>query len=205
MSSDLDKGFPAAWLEPVHDQFVFERAQWNLEPAPPDAVEGEELSVNWPHASSAYHFLPKFRGVAIGPTIIRLYFGLTGCIIPVADVPILETATMVFTIAGPADAEGKKEFYVYVHDHDKLSAIQLYRLPAFKSIADMYRNCCVEPWGTVCVPPVAGGEEVTTKELIRCGYLSSETPSKPKKPKKPKKNAFDWADYFAREKAGEVL
>ncbi|KAF8215024.1 hypothetical protein K438DRAFT_768856 [Mycena galopus ATCC 62051] len=191
------KGFPAAWLEPIHDQFVMELPQWNHESPPADALEAEDFIVNWSQSCSA----PCFKsGAAIGPTIVRLYFGLMGCIIPIADFLIAETPTMIFTIAGPVDAEGKKDFYVYVHNHSTLSAIQLYRLPPFPSVAEFYRNCFMEPWGTVCVQPVVGGEDAATKELIKCGFLS-EAPSKPKKSKK-RKDAVDWE---AREKAGDVL
>ncbi|KAJ7220738.1 hypothetical protein GGX14DRAFT_559529 [Mycena pura] len=186
------KGFPDAWLLPSDDQ-VITKAQWNHEEPPADAPYGDEFTVDWPHSNSAGLFTPSSRGV-IGPTIVRHYFGLVGCIIPIASIPMLgETPAMIFTIAGPADAEGKKQFYVYFHNSLDLSATKIYRLSRFATVADFFRNS--EPW-KVCVPPVSGGEDMAKQELNKFGYSYDE----------PLKNAIQWgAEYLARKAAGLVV
>ncbi|KAF7341170.1 hypothetical protein MVEN_01851900 [Mycena venus] len=169
------QGFPTAWLVSCDNQ-VFTNAQWNHEAPPADAPEGDEFTVDWSTSNSAPYFSLTANGLAVGPTIIRFYFGLPGCVIPIASVPMFgETPAMVFTIAGPAK-EGTKPFYVYLHNPQKLSASELYCLRSFSSVADFFRNSHVEPWGQMCLSPVHGGEDATTKELIKCGYLYDELP-----------------------------
>ncbi|KAJ7195491.1 hypothetical protein GGX14DRAFT_676744 [Mycena pura] len=174
------QGFPAAWLVAKDDELIIEQTLWNNEPVP---VDNGFFSNEWPFTLLSKFFKLTFRGFAPGSTIIRLYFGLMGCIIPIATVMHLETPGMVFTFAGPTDNDGKKDFYVYVHDYLKISTTKLYNLGPFASVADFYWNYDVVPWGTVCVQPVAGGEEVAMEELMKHGYFSWPEPksSKPKK------------------------
>ncbi|KAJ7220741.1 hypothetical protein GGX14DRAFT_675845 [Mycena pura] len=130
------EGFPAAWLLPYDDQ-VIAKAQWNHEAPPADAPYGDDFSVDWPHSGL---FTLSSRGYSIGLTIVRHYFGLVGCIIPIASIPTLGESTMIFTIAGPADAAGKKQFYVYFHDSPDLGATRIYRLRPFASVVDFFRG-----------------------------------------------------------------
>ncbi|KAF8144417.1 hypothetical protein K438DRAFT_1782888 [Mycena galopus ATCC 62051] len=147
-----------------------------MRPPPADAPEGDEFTVDWSTSNSAPYFSPTVNGLAVGPTIIRFYFGLPGCVIPIASVPMFgETPAMVFTMAGPVKEE-TKPFYVYLHNPQKLSASELYCLRSFSSVAEFFRNSHVEPWGQMCLSPVHGGEDATTKELIKCGYLYDELP-----------------------------
>ncbi|KAJ7220728.1 hypothetical protein GGX14DRAFT_675828 [Mycena pura] len=175
------EGFPAAWLLPYDDQVIV-KAQWNHEAPPADAPDGDEFTADWSISNSAVFFTPTSLGVAIGPTIVRHYFGLAGCIIPIASIePMLsESPAMIFTIAGPADAEGKKQFYVYFHDSLDLSATEVYSLSRFASVADFFRNPHAEQWGhwQVRVPPVPGGEDMAKQELNKLGY-SYDVPAMP--------------------------
>ena len=178
------QGFPAAWLLPYDDQ-VITKAQWNHEEPPAGAPCGADFSVNWLRSGL---FVLSSRGNSIGLTIVRHYFGLVGCIIPIASIPTIGESTIIFTIAGPADAEGKKQFYVYFHDSLDLSATKIYRLRPFASVVDFFLNSHAEPWGQVPrVPPVPGGEDMVKQELNKIGFSYDD----------PSKNAIDWGDYWA--------
>ncbi|KAJ6510759.1 hypothetical protein C8R45DRAFT_1068699 [Mycena sanguinolenta] len=65
---------------------------------------------------------------------------IDGCIIPVAWMPEHSAETFVFTTAGPCDADGKKDFYLFNYAQP-LSRNTLYRFRvAFSSVADFHRT-----------------------------------------------------------------
>ncbi|KAJ7207582.1 hypothetical protein GGX14DRAFT_635580 [Mycena pura] len=161
------KGFPAAWLVSQDEKLVLERSEWNHEAAP--AGTEDDFDVDWPRSRIDQNFHSKYP---FGPLAIRLLFGVPGCIIPIAAVWGLRSDTMVFTIAGPADSEGKKDFYVYFNGYsDELDEIDLCHLPPFASVADFYQNYLKKPWSEGFIPPVAGGRDAALKELRKWGYL----------------------------------
>ncbi|KAJ7908602.1 hypothetical protein B0H13DRAFT_2016401, partial [Mycena leptocephala] len=43
---------------------------------------------------------------------VRLYFGVSGCIVPIAWMPNTDETIVVFAIAGPCNSEGKKALYM---------------------------------------------------------------------------------------------
>ena len=88
---------------PQDEKLVLERSEWNHEAAPTGTED--DFDVDWPRSRIDKCFDPKFP---FGPIVIRLLFGVPGCIIPIAGVWGLRSDTMVFTIAGPADSEGKQ-------------------------------------------------------------------------------------------------
>ncbi|KAJ6510793.1 hypothetical protein C8R45DRAFT_1161769 [Mycena sanguinolenta] len=164
--------FPVAWLTPS-DKYVIDISHWNKESPPEDAEQVAEFSVRWNRFGCTHFLTQRKYGVEIIGLIIRLYFDLPGCIIPVAYVPDLPEETFIFTIAGECNADNKKDFYLFHYD-EPLSRNSLQRLePAFSSIPDFYRNC--SPDQLVCIPPRADREVETFKALIDCEFLDPRT------------------------------
>ncbi|KAJ6510783.1 hypothetical protein C8R45DRAFT_1161755 [Mycena sanguinolenta] len=163
-----ETGFPATWLTPS-DKFVIDGAHWNEEAAPEDAPHNAAFSVQW-NQSCFTPFLTKWiYGVEIAGLIIRLYFDLPGCVIPVAHIPGLSEETFIFTIAGDCNVDGKKNFYLF-HYGQPLRNNSLHRLqPAFSSVADFYQNC--SPNQLVRIQPRSDKEAETRQALIDCEFL----------------------------------
>ncbi|KAF7340872.1 hypothetical protein MSAN_02116700 [Mycena sanguinolenta] len=161
-------GFPAAWLIPS-DKYVVDIAHWNKEPAPPP--QDTEFSVQWNQFCFTPFLTEWIYGVEIAGLILRIYFDLPGCIIPVVHVPGLPEETLIFTIAGPCSADGRKDFYLFHYDQP-LRSNSLHRLqPAFSSVADFYRNC--RPDQLVRIPPRPDKEAETRRALIACKFLKA--------------------------------
>jgi len=161
--------FPAAWrsLEPSSTVYVIDRAYWNAEPAPDKDFP---MTVKWDEFSGTRRLLSRQDyGVEIGALIVRYYFGIEGCIVPIACCPYSDDAIFAFTLVAPPDANNKKEFYVLYHDRC-LQSTKLTRCnPGFSNVADFYRNeVPAGAWKRVA--PVAGGEEATENEFINCGF-----------------------------------
>ncbi|KAJ7692867.1 hypothetical protein B0H17DRAFT_1200198 [Mycena rosella] len=159
------KGFPDAWLTRADEKYVIERAHWNTDPPPPDQ---QCISVAWRgfYGTRLLVCLPEY-GVELGAIIVRFYFGITGCIIPVACYPEFEELMIVFTTAGPYDADGRKQFYLLIHDTGVEATRLLQFPPGFSSVTDFYLNRMP---GLKCVQPVAGGAEAVRHEHDKCGY-----------------------------------
>ncbi|KAF7340881.1 hypothetical protein MSAN_02117600 [Mycena sanguinolenta] len=164
--------FPVAWLTPS-DKYVIDRAHWNKEPAPKDAPQDTDFSVEWNMFCFAPFLMPWVYGVEIAGLIIRRYFGLPGCIIPVAHIYGHPQETFVFTIAGPCDNHGKKDFYIFNYDEGPLSGNSLHRLrPAFSSVTDFHYNR--RPDQLVPVPARPDKEAETHQALLDCGFLGPD-------------------------------
>ncbi|KAJ7651090.1 hypothetical protein FB45DRAFT_1050898 [Roridomyces roridus] len=101
--------------------------------------------------------------VAIGPTVIRRYFGLKGAIIPIAGMESCMTPSMVFVLAGPTDPDGNKLFYAYLHDEDRVEDIKLCEMGLFASVDDFYQRIHRDGWVGRYVKPVGGGKEAAEK------------------------------------------
>ncbi|KAJ7658080.1 hypothetical protein B0H17DRAFT_1185704 [Mycena rosella] len=128
------------------------------------------LSVDWNDFSGTYLLLGfKAYGVEIGALILRLYFGVVGCIVPIVCAPEFDNDIFVFTLAGPCDTDGKKEFYIMMHDQ-YLKATQLLRCsPGFSSVVNFHlHRPPADDWTPVL--PVDGGEEATVSAFLKCGY-----------------------------------
>jgi hypothetical protein len=84
------------------DAVVVESTQWNHESAPAgvQVLDNKDFIVDWSRSRSVSYFTLTCGGITIAPTIILHYFGLTGCIIPIADIPTLEIPAMVSTPRG---------------------------------------------------------------------------------------------------------
>ncbi|KAJ7489010.1 hypothetical protein FB451DRAFT_1552927 [Mycena latifolia] len=165
------KGFPEVWLTRADEKYVIDRAHWNTEPAPPQQPPEKRFSY----------------GVEIGAIIVRFYFGITGCIIPVACLPQFDELIFVFTTAGPCDADGRKHFYLLQHD-PCLEATKLQHFArGFSSVADFHLN---RKPGSQNVQPVAGGAEAVRLEYDKCGYdMPGEDTTV---------SVFDWSQVFKR-------
>ncbi|KAG5634555.1 hypothetical protein DXG03_005798, partial [Asterophora parasitica] len=112
------QGFPPAWMTSNADTYVIDFAHWNKEPAPefnPPQVTYSCFSADWRWFGDTDLLMRSEYGVEIWGLIIRLYFGFKGCIIPVAYMP--DSPAFVFTIAGPYDADEKKDFYIFNYDY----------------------------------------------------------------------------------------
>jgi len=161
------RGFPTAWLRPQDNDYVIDRIHWNTEPAPDDHPQ-THFSVDWGDYFGTRYLTHWAYGVEIAGLIMRLYFGIDHCTIPVACLPYHDVPVFVFTLAGPCSADGKKGFYLHVYD-SLLEANMLVRLrPAFSSVADFHLNRKAgerEP-----VAAVAGGAEATRAALTECGF-----------------------------------
>ncbi|KAG5647171.1 heat shock protein 90 [Asterophora parasitica] len=91
-------------------------------------------------------------------------------------------ATFVFTIPGPRDADGRKDFYVFNFDA-RPTMCQLHLLqPPFSSVEDFHRNRKSEQLVRMKPEPDFKAEEVT--EHLDCGYY---------KPTKSKSYVYNFA------------
>ncbi|KAJ7198284.1 hypothetical protein GGX14DRAFT_700114 [Mycena pura] len=115
-------------------------------------------------------------GVEIAGLIIRLYFDIPGCIIPVACIPDYPVDTFVFTIAGPCDDDGKKDFYIFNYDDaEPLDASELHIFRrAFASVADFHLNR--RPDQLVRVAPRPDREVEIINAFIECGFYEVGEP-----------------------------
>ncbi|KAJ7470910.1 hypothetical protein FB451DRAFT_1559439 [Mycena latifolia] len=160
-------GFPAAWLEPDDEKYVIDRAHWNTEPAPAHQPLMLRACVQWNEFYGTRDLIGrKSYGVELGALIVRLYFGVIGCIVPVSCFPQFDNDVLVFTLA---------------------EATKLLRYsPGFSSVADFHLNRML-PDKCTRVSPVVGGEEATEAALIKCGYW---------KPRNEEEWAFEfkWVD-----------
>ncbi|KAJ7198254.1 hypothetical protein GGX14DRAFT_573497 [Mycena pura] len=172
------KGFPAAWLEPIADKYVIDFPHWNKEPAPETDPSELNVSVEWGRFGGTNYLTPWKYGVEIAGLIMRLYYDIRGCIIPVAYIPNCCRDTYVFTLAGPCNDEGKKDFYLFTYD-EPLEATVLCMFPhGFCSIADFHLSH--SPGGKfVRVQPRPGGTEETEDAFLECGFY--EVPGEPVK------------------------
>ncbi|KAJ7642601.1 hypothetical protein DFH06DRAFT_1213966 [Mycena polygramma] len=181
------EAFPSAWLEDHTDTHVIDRTLWNSQPVP---ARRWTFSVSWAEYFGTRFLTHWTYGVEIVGIIMRLYYGIAGCIVPVVFLPLIDLPSFIFTIAGPA---GEKEFYWHIYD-TCLETNELLRLTqTFSSVGDFYRNCDLgqrEP-----VDPVAGGAEATRAAFVECGFR------KPKKEHPGPLCNLDWDSIFARQRA----
>ncbi|KAJ7908118.1 hypothetical protein B0H13DRAFT_2331665 [Mycena leptocephala] len=54
-------------------------------------------------------------GVELAGLVVRFYFGTTDCIIPVGGFLDWHKDIVAFTLAGPCDSDGRKEFYMFCY------------------------------------------------------------------------------------------
>ncbi|KAG5645966.1 hypothetical protein DXG03_004758 [Asterophora parasitica] len=166
------KGFPDAWLTPFPDKYVIDFAHWNKEPAPAiDPSPKTHFSVQWNEFYGTNLLTTAFYDVELFGVIIHLYFGLKGCIIPIVYIPDYPQETFVFTIAGPRDDQGKKDFYIFSFDSPvRNSDLHLLR-PAFSSVSNFHLHRRTDQ--LVPVEPRSDSDlaEVEMKKVfLECGF-----------------------------------
>ncbi|KAJ7442389.1 hypothetical protein B0H11DRAFT_2292111 [Mycena galericulata] len=166
--------FPPAWLVCADERYVIDPAHWNKDRGPPDAPGKAQFSVDWNNFFGTNLLVRTTYGVEIIGLIVRHYFGVAGCIIPVGCLPGADEDVLVFTTAGPCDADGRKEFYILFRDSGLETSHLLCYTTGFRSLADFHLN----RFGMkqTKVVPVAGGEEVVMKRFVECGYHEEPVP-----------------------------
>ncbi|KAJ6572098.1 hypothetical protein B0H19DRAFT_1256009 [Mycena capillaripes] len=132
--------FLEPWTDSACERYVIDRAHWNTE-GPVDPANSLHFSVEWDLFSAMYLLRPNAYGVEIGSLIVRCYYGIIGCIIPVGCVLGAQGDMFGFMLAGPPDAKGRKEFYVLHHEPENLDRTWLSRFsPGFVSVSEFHRN-----------------------------------------------------------------
>ncbi|KAJ7275505.1 hypothetical protein B0H12DRAFT_264154 [Mycena haematopus] len=81
---ELPQGFPEQWLVPADQTKVISPVHWNREPLPAAVAEESHFSVAWGRFYGTNLLRTLNYDVEPFALIMRLYFGLQGCIIPVA-------------------------------------------------------------------------------------------------------------------------
>ncbi|KAJ7276977.1 hypothetical protein C8J57DRAFT_1310879, partial [Mycena rebaudengoi] len=165
------EGFPAAWLAPADDQYVIDRVHWNTDPAPDNEPPEGRFSMSWKNFPGTWRLLGRQRhGVEIAGLILRFYYGIVGCIIPVGRcIYSCDKDVFAFTLTGPVDTHHKKEFYILIHEFGLWETRLLRCSLGFSSVVDFHLNRAgMEKW--VLVTPVEGGVEAAEAELVKCGY-----------------------------------
>jgi hypothetical protein len=125
-------------------------------------------SVQWSTFQGRYLLLPQatLGGALLAGLILRLYFGITGCIIPIIYVEAFEPNVITFTLAGPYDADGKKEMYLLAHTGE-VDEVKLYRYSCgYSSIAEFYARPKVH---LIPIAPVHGGKKALMAEYKKIG------------------------------------
>ncbi|KAJ7651073.1 hypothetical protein FB45DRAFT_1018428 [Roridomyces roridus] len=162
--------FPASWLV-ERDIPVADFSLWNREQPAFDDPHVTQFTANWDRTWTTRYFKPGREGVAIGPTFIRHYFGVAGCIIPIAALTASVNLCLLFVLAGPADANGKKLFFSYLHDDDHLDQIDLCHVGRFASVAEFYQRCYVDRWSGPSLIPVDEGKDAAKQVLAKRGRV----------------------------------
>ncbi|KAG5645978.1 hypothetical protein DXG03_004770 [Asterophora parasitica] len=97
-------------------------------------------SVDWNQFYCTDLLMRRDYAVEVIGLIIHRYFGVKGCIIPIAFIPEYTEDAFVFTIARPCDVEGKRDFYIFTFDSPlNMTRVNMFR-PGFSSVLDFYLN-----------------------------------------------------------------
>ncbi|KAJ7135726.1 hypothetical protein C8R44DRAFT_848592 [Mycena epipterygia] len=139
-------GFPPSWLEPSCDVYL-PMSQWNYTPGDNNSREWA-YRVDWDTWTGHAYLIPYSRNPKRSYIHIFLkeYFGLDVCIIPVAFFrDDIRRIKLVFTAAGPIDANDSKRFYCVVypdyfnHPEGLDDGPWLWSLGTFSSVSDCYK------------------------------------------------------------------
>ncbi|KAJ7472877.1 hypothetical protein B0H11DRAFT_1919078 [Mycena galericulata] len=161
------QGFPAAWFSRADDTYIIDNAHWNTEAAPAHEQLRGHYSVDWPLFYGLYLLNRAAYQIEIAGLVVRHYFGIQGCIIPVGFIPQIAAEIFAFTLAGPCDADGRKEFY-FLFFESCLPTAKLWQYsPGFRSVAafHVHHNSIK----ATSVPLVEGGEEEVKALFVKCG------------------------------------
>ncbi|KAJ6599742.1 hypothetical protein DFH09DRAFT_1355838 [Mycena vulgaris] len=156
LGSEL-KGFLAAWLERADEKYVIDRAHWNTMPEPEDKQLYAHYSVNWSEFYNIYLFLRKRCDIEIGGLVVRHYFGVVGYIIPAGFIPQVAECIFAFTLAGPCDPDGRKEFYVIFYETGLDTTSLQHYSPGFSSVQAFHLHYSTKH---TAVTPVGGKREI---------------------------------------------
>ncbi|KAJ7442033.1 hypothetical protein FB451DRAFT_1440774 [Mycena latifolia] len=150
------KGFPAAWLTAVDDDHFIDRAHWNTEATSPERQLYAHYSVNWREFYGIYLLQRKDHNIEISGLVVCHYFGIVGCIIPIGFIPEIAPSALVFTLAGPCDTDGRKDFYLLFYESGVDTATLRRCSPGFSSVADFHLHYISTT--PAFVRPVEGGK-----------------------------------------------
>ncbi|KAF7349459.1 hypothetical protein MSAN_01736000 [Mycena sanguinolenta] len=167
-SESQSTGFPDAWLTPMPERYVIDTTYWNKEPAlKTDPPRQTNFSVEWNRFYGTNFLTREMFGLEVIGIVIRRYFDIPGCIIPIAFIDGHPMDTFVFTIAGPC-TDGKKKIYLFTHD-SPLSENYLYSFGTpFCSVAEFHLNRT--PDQLVRITPRLDREAETYEALVDCGF-----------------------------------
>ncbi|KAJ7148149.1 hypothetical protein C8R43DRAFT_952754 [Mycena crocata] len=127
--------FPSVWLTASDDPVIAE-AQWGQ-------LESNHFDIpkNW-LAATALRNKPSTKGEhrpAQLSVVLRFYFGLQGCILPIGFWVGSQAKMLAFMIAGPCDSEGKKPAYFIDFHPGSIEQDILQQFPMrFSSISDFH-------------------------------------------------------------------
>ncbi|KAJ7217223.1 hypothetical protein GGX14DRAFT_602654 [Mycena pura] len=157
--------FPTAWLTRADDKYVIDRGEWNTEAASEHMRLIAHFSVEWRLFCRGSLLYDSDFGVELVGLIMRLYFGVVGCIVPVGYLPEVDEVVVAFTLAGPPDTDGRKAFYVLFYDACSLAQTCLcMHTPGFSSVAEFHANHTDPTMKRTMIKPVAGGEKAILDE-----------------------------------------
>ncbi|KAJ7162508.1 hypothetical protein C8R46DRAFT_1104873 [Mycena filopes] len=167
MESTPSPGFPTTWTSQVaSNTYVIDKAHWNSDPPPSSRPGNEEhisrrFGVDWEHfdgndlCSPDPGAIPEMAGVAL-----HVYYGIKKCIVPIAYFKDLNASVYAFTVVGPCDDDGKKEFYFISGTPATDTILKRYKQP-FSSVQDFYENS--HRVGVEQLTPVEGGFDAAWK------------------------------------------
>ncbi|KAJ7675481.1 hypothetical protein B0H17DRAFT_1207667 [Mycena rosella] len=156
--------FPAAWLTPAPDKYAIDRVYWNTAGPPEHHTRTAHYSVKWKKFSRS-NLLSDTDGVEVAGILLRFYYGIRGCIIPLGFIPEVDIDAIAFTLAGPCDAEGKKDFYFLAHTPLLEDTVLRHFSPGFPSVADFHLN---RPrLEATLIAPVACGAAAVLAEIAK--------------------------------------
>ncbi|KAJ7441319.1 hypothetical protein B0H11DRAFT_2096491 [Mycena galericulata] len=130
----ISQPFPQSWLETNPNQ-VLPRSDWN--PTLSGTAFQDEYKANWAEWEAISYLIPtgNHNKVHHMSLMINYYFGVPGCIVPIAfDDDDGNVPTLIFTIAGPADEEGRKPIYILTFEQ-WMSGCTLHHLGDFASLS----------------------------------------------------------------------
>jgi hypothetical protein len=157
--------FLPAWLTRADKKYAIDCGKWNTETASERMRLIAHFSVEWRLFSGGSVLYNSAFGVEVTGLIMRIYFGVVGCIIPVGYVPGVEMVLLAFMLAGPPDADGRKAFYVLLYDSRSLAQTCLgIHTPGFSSITEFHATQNHPTMKPTAIEPVIGGEKALLDE-----------------------------------------
>ncbi|KAJ7712756.1 hypothetical protein B0H16DRAFT_1702715 [Mycena metata] len=156
------QGFPPEWNKSNPGDIIL-REHWNTSP---DKVRGR-FDVDWDDWENVGELFPACQGVpAMASITLRMYYGIHACIIPVGFFPLFDDVVprWAFTVGGPCDKQGGKEFYYMEGSPANDTRLVRYNR-RFSSIDDYFQNSSTA--GFRRLSAIEGGDEAAEEIITR--------------------------------------